>query len=255
MGYNAGMENLFPASDTAPANVDAYDFYRPADPQAPWLRINMVSTVDGRVTDETGRAGGLGGEADLAAFRAQRALADAVLVGAGTARVEGYGPHVVDRSVKDRRRADGRDHPAPIVLVSESLALDTSSRLFTEAVTRTIVLTCAFSPADRREQLQEVADVIVLGREHVDLRAGVAALRARGHPHIVCEGGPMLNAALLQSGLADELCLTLAPRVLGGKGLRLVHSAGEHVDTRLHLSAIGREGEELFFRYRVLPSA
>jgi riboflavin-specific deaminase-like protein len=242
---------LEPAVDVAP-----YDFYRPADPRAPLLRVNMVASVDGRVTDAHGRSGGLGSDADLAAFRAMRAMADAILVGAGTARTEGYGPHLIHASVAGPRLADGRDQPAAIVVVSASLDLDPASRLFREAATRTVVLTCAAAPPGRRAALAEVADVVTAGTDRVDLTDGLARLHQRGLAHVLCEGGPRLNAGLLAADLVDELCLTIAPLLLLGEGPRLVEpygAAGLAGDHTLALLALGRVEQELFARYTVHP--
>ena len=52
----------------------------------------MVSTVDGSATGEGGRSGTINNEADERVFHILRGLADAIIVGAGTARAEGYGP-------------------------------------------------------------------------------------------------------------------------------------------------------------------
>lgn len=250
------MHSLLPlsAEDIAP-----YDFYRPAEPGAPWLRINMVASVDGLVTDAEGRSGGLGADGDRAAFRAQRALADAILVGAGTVRAENYGPHLVHRSVAERRRADGRQQPASVVVVSLSLDLDPGSRLFTDAVTPTMIMTSALSPMERRQQLATVGEIIVAGDDQIDLADGIAQLRSRGLPHVLCEGGPRLNAALLQANLVDEICLTIAPQILGSNGKRMVDAAtpvpAAEVSrlpmepTALELLGLGRQDDELFIRY------
>jgi riboflavin-specific deaminase-like protein len=251
------MRSLLPAR---PGEVEPYDFYRPAEPRAPWLRVNMVASVDGRVTDRDGVSGGLGSAGDLAAFRAQRALADAILVGAGTVRAENYGPHRIHRSVAQRRRADGRERPASIVVVSMSLDLDPGSPLFAEAAVPTIVITSASSSPERRERLSAVGEVIVAGDGRVDLTCGLAQLRSRGLAHLLCEGGPILNTALLQAGLVDELCLTLAPRLMDGRGKRIVEDSAVPAptvpavptgSTTLALTGLGEHGDEVFLRYRI----
>src|SRR5215212_2312532 len=56
----------------------------------PFVVANMIASLDGRITVD-GRAGGLANRADYEMFHALRAAADAVLVGAGTIRAEGYG--------------------------------------------------------------------------------------------------------------------------------------------------------------------
>lgn len=230
--------------------VVAYDAYRPADPHAPLLRLDMVTSVDGAITRADGRSGGLGGPGDLAVFTALRALADGVVVGAGTARTEGYGPHRVRPELAARRRADGRDAPAAIVVVSRSLELDYDAPLFTAAHTPTVVLTCAAAPADRREAAGRAGRVVVAGDDAVDLTAGIAALRDElGLASLVCEGGPALNAALLDAGLVDELCVTVAPSLVAGGVSGL---AGDHArDHDLDLRQVCEQDGELYLRYRV----
>src|SRR5690606_39776719 len=135
-----------------------------------------------------GARGGPGGPGALAVFAALRALAAGVLVGAGTVRAEGYGPHRLHPDLAARRRADGRTEPAAIVVVSRSLALDYDAPLFTEAQTPTVVLTCAAAPAERRAAATAAGRVVVAGDAEVDLVAGVAALRDElGLVSLVCE--------------------------------------------------------------------
>ncbi|MDP8970040.1 MAG: dihydrofolate reductase family protein, partial [Actinomycetota bacterium] len=183
-------------------------------------------------------------------FRALRALADGILVGAGTVRVEGYGPHRLGEPLAARRRADGRDAPAPIVVVSRSLALDATSPLFTDAVTPTVVLTCAAASPGRRRALQRVARLLVAGDEAVDLVVGVGLLRSQlGLARLLCEGGPTLTTGLLRAGLVDELCLTVAPELLGAGGPQIVRELDRRVG--LGLAAAFAQDDELYLRYRV----
>ncbi|CAN5805965.1 pyrimidine reductase family protein [soil metagenome] len=241
------MRQLLPrASD----RVDPYDAYRPDDPHAPFLRLNMVASADGAVTDRRGRSGGLGGDGDRVVFRALRALADAVLVGAGTVRAEKYGPHRPPEALAARRFADGRARPAAIVVVSQSLDVDIGAPLFTEAEVPTVVLTCAASDPDRRAAIERVGRLVVAGDARVDLAAGLTGLRERlGCAHVLCEGGPTLNAALLAAGLVDELCLTVAPQLMGGSGPRLAADLEPSRD--LDLIAVCEQDGELLLRYRL----
>ncbi len=241
------MEQLLP--EPRP-DVVAYDVYRPADPHAELLRLNMVASADGRVTDAHGRSGGLGDDGDLAVFRSLRALADGIVVGAQTARVEGYGPHRLHASVAQRRRADGRPRPAAIVVVSRSLLLDYDAPLFTEAEPSTVVLTCAAAPSDRLARARQAGVVVVTGDGEVDLRAAVKLLREEhGMAHLLCEGGPTLNGRLLEAGLVDELCLTTAPTLVGTE-LRPITPvlARRH---EMDLLSLCEQSGSLFARYRL----
>lgn len=239
------MRQLFPVM----ADVDVYDAYRPPDPHAPLIRLVMITSLDGSATDPTGRSGGLGGPGDRTIFRTLRALADGILVGAGTARVEGYGPHRLTRELAQRRQAEGRPAPAPIVLVTSSLELDFSRPLFTQAVTPTIIVAPASAPAERRATAERAGVLVIAGEEVVDLRLAVTLLRERfGLAQLVCEGGPLLGATLLREGLLNELCLTIAPLVIGG-GVRMLR--GPRPETHFRLATLLTDGAELYARYEV----
>ncbi|NEC25806.1 pyrimidine reductase family protein, partial [Streptomyces sp. SID8111] len=68
----------------------AYPEPGPGGP-APWLRANMVSTLDGAAQHD-GRSQPISCAADMRIFGTLRALADVVVVGAETVRQEGYRP-------------------------------------------------------------------------------------------------------------------------------------------------------------------
>ncbi len=203
-------------------DVDVREAVRP--PAGPWLRVGFVESVEGAVVDAAGTSGGLGGEGDRRVFTALRAHADVILVGAGTARMERYGPH---------RPGPGEGPPAPIALVSAALDLDPAAPVFTEAVAPTIVVTSAAAPADRRRALDRAGRVIVAGDQRVDLADALDRLRAEGLASVLCEGGPSLAGALFGAGLADELCVTLAPTLTGAGGKRIVERLRGRVGLRL----------------------
>ncbi|CAN5510108.1 pyrimidine reductase family protein [soil metagenome] len=215
------MDRLLPSHES---DIDAYDAYRPADPRAPLVRINMVASVDGRIADGDGVSGGLGGAGDQQVFFALRNMADAIVAGAGTVRAEGYGPMRPRPGHADQRRTDGLDGPVPIVVVTRSMDLDTGSALFTAAVAPTVVLTTVDAPSEAVGAVRDAGGIVVqVGRRDVDLASGIAILgRKHGLHHLLIEGGPRLNGHLLAAGLADELCLTIAPQLVGGGDARRV---------------------------------
>jgi riboflavin biosynthesis pyrimidine reductase len=203
----------------------------------PSLRLNMISSVDGATTVE-GLSGGLGGPADKHLFSVLRALADAVLVGAGTARAEGYGPATV-----------------PIAVVSRSCALDWQAPLFTAAATRPLVVTVTSAPAENRALAAEVADVVLAGDESVDLRSAIDALGERGARRVLAEGGPSLNVQLAAAGVLDELCLSLAPRLVAGTSKRILAGPSLDPPRDYELRTVCEEDGFLFLRYRAAARA
>ncbi len=214
-----------------------------------WVRANMVASVDGSAVAD-GRSEGLSGPSDKRVFGVLRGLCDAVLVGAGTARAEGYRAMKARASYAEHRSALGQ-RPAPVLaLVSGSLDLDPASELFT-GVERTVVLTSAAADESAQARLAEVADVIVTGERHVDISAAVDALVGLGLPRILCEGGPRLLAGVAQAGRLDELCLTTAPRLVGGDGPRIVDGLRLGAIAELELAHLLEEDGNLFARYLV----
>lgn len=201
--------------------------HRPAHPDRPWLLVNMISSLDGAIAVDN-RSGGLGRPADKALFHALRAVGDVVLVGAGTARSERYGPARPPEHVRAQRIARAQAEVPTIAVVSRSLALDLTSALFTTPARRPIVITCAASPTDVRRRIGDVADVLVAGDETVDLTAAMAALAGCGADIVTCEGGPRLNGDLLAADLIDEWALTISPLLVGGDASRSSQAANSH---------------------------
>jgi riboflavin biosynthesis pyrimidine reductase len=197
----------------------------------PWLRATMVASVDGAMTGPDAVSGSLSGPGDRAVFGVLRRAADAVLVGAGTVRAEGYRPAAL-----------------PIAVVSNGLELDWSLPLFDHAPHRTVVLTSAAAPADRVAAARAGNDVVVCGAERVDPARAVAALHERGLTRLLCEGGPALLAQLGSAGLLDELCLTTTPVLVGGSAGRIL--AGPALDGRpWHLAHLLMDHDSLFARW------
>ena len=237
------MQRLFPAAGPLDDDglVEAYRF------SGRHLRVNFVAALDGAISVE-GRSGGLGSPGDRRVFRTLRALADAVLVGAGTAAAEGYRPIFPDSAVGVLRTRLGRPAVAPIVVVSRQGSLSPDDQLVRNALVPTVLVTCAAADPARRAALTAAgADVLVCGDDAVELPAAVDALADRGLEQLVCEGGPALFRAALDAGVVDELDLTIAPLLVGG-GPGLLPSALAD-PRRTELRQVLTEDDVLFTRY------
>lgn len=224
-----------------------FEAYAFDDRATPRVRMNFVMSLDGAVTLE-GRSGGLGDETDRTAMQVLRTLADVVLVGAGTVRVEGYGGVRVDEADAAWRRAHGLPSQPRVAVVSSRLDLGPRHAFFAEATERPIVVTHESAPADRRAALAEVADVLTFGSEAVDARVMLRGLAEAGMPQVLCEGGPHLFGALLEQDLVDELCLSLSPTLVGGDAGRMVRGARE-AQRRMRLVHAIAAGDLLLLRY------
>lgn len=215
-------------------------------PGRAWLRANMVASVDGAAT-ANGRSGGLSSPADKRIFRQLRALADVIVVGAGTARAERYAAVTPAETMPAQREARGQTPTPAIAVVTSRLDLDPGSGLFADAATRSFVLTCAAADPNRLGALREVADVVVAGEERVDLPVALDALAQRGLRRMLCEGGPTLLAQVAAAGRLDELCLTVSPLLTAGRAGRIM--AGPELTHPLRLTHLLEEDGALFARY------
>jgi riboflavin biosynthesis pyrimidine reductase len=228
-------------------DVDLLEVYSPPA-LGPFVRCNMISSVDGAIAVR-GRSGALGGRADRTVFAALRALADVVVVGAGTARAEGYGPARLPEDLRRAREARGMPPVPPIAVVTRSGQFDWSSPFFTEAEQRPIIVTTEDADVGTLARARAVADVVQAGGAEVDLAEALAQLSGRGFASVLGEGGPGINAELVRAALVDELCLTLAPRIVAGTGPRIL--AGDELVEPLALRTVHLLEQDgyLFARY------
>ena len=218
------MQILWPPRDGEITDAElerAYDY--PADLDRPWVQVNFVSSVDGAVAVD-GQSAGLGNPADKKVFALGRDLADVVLVGAGTAKSERYHGIKAGEVRAERRARLGLAPIPPIAVVTARGSITPDSPLLTDSTVRPIVITTSAAPADRRTALADAgADVVVAGETEVDLAVALRALGERGLLRVNCEGGPTLFGDLIAADLVDELCVTIAPKLVGGEAGRIAH--------------------------------
>ena len=185
----------------------------------PYLTLKLATSLDGYVAGKRGRREQLTGERAMEFVRELRAAHDAVMVGAGTVRV--------DDPLLTVRPPHARLRPYLRVVACEDAPVDPESRIFAlgdaeqaAGYARTIVL----APAGSREAfrpLERVAEVLYVGAaasRRLDLPAALVALKERGIASVLSEGGPTIASRLLAHGLVDRLHWIVAPRLLAGVG-------------------------------------
>lgn len=223
------MQRLFP--DPRPTSVsDQLETYRPgeeAGEERPLVAVNFVTTLDGRAAI-AGSSGPIGSETDTEMLSGLRTRFEAVMIGAGTMRVERYGPM------------------KPLaVLVSGRLDLPWDAPLFTDEQGEALIFT-----ASEAEPPETAAGVDVVRHDGaVDLGEALRHLRQeRGIRAVLCEGGPRLHAQMQAEGLVDDLFLTIAPKLSGGEEPRILEGSLPSV-VGLELTWLLEEDGELYARY------
>lgn len=177
----------------------------------PYAALKMAMSLDGAITSQPGVQEWITSEPERLYVRELRVAYDAVMVGAGTVRVDD--PQLTVRPPRHRLRRFLR------IVACQTETIDASSRILAEVeeYAKTIVL----APAGRRERfenLRGIADLIFVGApgdRRLDLPAAMKALRAQaGVDSVLCEGGPTLGARLIESGVVDRFYWAIAPRLL-----------------------------------------
>ncbi|MGV4981401.1 pyrimidine reductase family protein [Streptomyces sp. NRAIS4] len=248
----AGASALVDREWTLAELAAAYAYPDPAPGAArPWLRANMVSTLDGAAQHE-GRSQPISSAADMRIFGTLRALADVIVVGAETVRQEGYRPARARAGFAAARAAAGQGPAAAIAVVSASLELDLSLPLFTSPVVPTLILTGAGADADRVAAAEKAGAKVVIAGEGlgVDPARAVRALAGLGHTRLLTEGGPRLLGQLVAAEVLDEMCVTLSPMLTAGDAQRIAGGPAVAVPRRFELVSLLEEAGFLFGRYR-----
>jgi len=218
-----------PGETTVERQLDSYCPWEQAHETRPFVATNFAVTIDGRATIG-GKSGPIGSDTDTEMLVRLRGRFDAVMIGAGTMRVERYG---------------GVATPL-MVLVSGRLDLPWDAPLFSDGG-RVLIFT-----ASETEPPETAADVEVVRHEgSVDLVAALRHLREeQGVRALLSEGGPHLHSQLWAAGLVDELFLTTAPRMTGAEAPRILEGKPLPGPTELELAWLLEEDGELFARYR-----
>lgn len=240
------MRRLLP--DPGPTTVsEQLETYRPWEEpreERPLAAMNFVATLDGRATIE-GRSGPIGSDADTAMLAGLRTRFDAVMIGAGTMRVERYGRLVAKQVTRERRERAGLAPEPLMVLISGRLDLPWDAPLFSEGGEVLIFTAAETEPPETASSIE-----VVRHEGAVNLTEAMRHLREeRGIRALLSEGGPHVHEQMQADGLVDDLFLTISPKLSGGEALRILEGPlPEVID--LELAWLLEKDGELFARYR-----
>ena len=222
----------------------------------PFVYINMAMTADGKITSARREYPRFTSDLDRRTMDRLRAEADAIVVGAGTLRADDPPLKVRDEEMRAYRESLGKSGAPLRVVVTASGSIEESRRFFddTEGGER-IVATVEILEAQKLAALQSKAEVWQLGQAEVDLQRLLDRLGRRGARRVLVEGGGELNWRFIREELADELYVTIAPALLGGREApTLLEGSGFPMASRrrLRLLELRREGDEIYCRYELV---
>jgi riboflavin-specific deaminase-like protein len=225
--------------------------------ERPRIVANFAITADGKVSTRNRTPSGFTSPEDKRRFREIRSRGDAILVGAGTAAADHMTMGLSDPALRQARTARGQS-PEPLrVVVSNSGRLDPKLQIFSYPTSPLLVFSTARMPQATRTRLAPLCDLWLFEENEVDLPATLAILRKDYKVrHLVCEGGPTLFRSLAELGALDELYLTWAPVIFGGRDApTLTGLSGDFFPEPVHsqLRKIDIVGSEAYLHYRIRP--
>jgi riboflavin-specific deaminase-like protein len=246
-GETHAVRRLLPreAETTVAEQLAEIDYQALAHDDRPYLALNFATTLDGRAAID-GKSGPIGSATDTEVLQRLRTRVDAVMIGAGTMRAERYGRIVSDPELRAYREQTGLEHDPLGVIVTTRLDLPWDAGLFSDGGGQVVVFT-----ASDEEPPETATPVTVIRHDNqVDLAQAMEWLRGEGGIRsALCEGGPHLHGVLRAAGLADELFLTIAPKLAGGVAPNILEGTLGETSPQELVWLLESEGE-LFARYR-----
>jgi 5-amino-6-(5-phosphoribosylamino)uracil reductase len=230
------------------------------DSERPYVLLSCAMSVDGYIDDTSSDRLLISNDDDFDRVDCQRALADAVLVGATTIRHDN--PKLLVRSAGHRAARQKRGLPvSPAkVTITGSGSLDPQASFFTAGGAEVAKLVYCASPAVQaaRDRLSMAPSTSIIDAgSPLDLVAVLTDLAARGVRRLMVEGGQTIHTQFLAAGLADELQLVIAPFFVGEAGApRFVGAATFPWDSghRMTLAEARPIRDVVLLRYLLTPS-
>jgi riboflavin-specific deaminase-like protein len=221
----------------------------------PFVAVTFAMTVDGKVTTRNFTAVDFTSREDKAHLIRQRALGDAVLIGHSTLRRDNVRLGIPRQELREQRIASGQP-PYPLrVIVSNAGRIEPTLNIFQTDFAPIIIFSTTRMPRSIQQQLQRRATLHLAETGHVNLEWMLQQLhRVYGVKRVACEGGPTLFRSLLEPGLVDQLNLTVAPFLFGGKraptltGLNFDFFPGSIPCSLNEMKVVGNE---CFLTYRI----
>ncbi len=212
----------------------------------PYVIMNAGITLDGKIAT-VARDVKISGEEDLKRVHEIRKRVDAIMVGIGT--VLDDDPRLTVHKIKSDRN--------PLRVVADSrLRVPMEARILNQDA-RTVIFTSELAPEDKAEKIRSLGhEVIVAGKERVDLKKAMKILYEKGVKSLLLEGGGNLNFSMLRDNLVDEVSVAIAPVLVGGtNAVSLVEGEGfEKIEegVKLKLKRFYPLGKDFILEYEVV---
>ncbi|MBA3762599.1 MAG: RibD family protein [Chthoniobacterales bacterium] len=221
----------------------------------PFVAATFAMTADGKITTRDYSPVDFTSREDKLHLLRQRALADAVLIGHSTLQKDNVRLGLPRGELRDERVARGQT-PSPLrVVLSNEGRIDPSLKLFQSEIAPILIFSTTRMPRSSQKALREKATLHLSEADKVDLVWMLQQLRREYKVRsVACEGGAALFRSMLELDLVDQLNLTIAPYLFGGRDAPTLTGVSKDflpASVRCTLTDMRVVGDECFLTYRV----
>jgi diaminohydroxyphosphoribosylaminopyrimidine deaminase/5-amino-6-(5-phosphoribosylamino)uracil reductase len=170
----------------------------------PWVAVKWATTLDGKIATRTGDSRWISGEKSRAWLHRWRDTFQAIMVGSGTVLRD------------DPLLRGAKTRPVRIILDSNARTPVTAQVVRTAREQATLICVAASAPEARIRKLEK-AGVQIVRLDLRDLKLVLESLAGTGLQRILVEGGGEVHASVMEEQLADEACVFVAPKIIGGR--------------------------------------
>lgn len=221
----------------------------------PFVFINAAMSADGKISTKERKQIKISSSEDFERVDDLKAGSDAIIVGIGTVLSDNPSLTVKSKENQKKRKKGGKDSNPIRIIVDSSARTPEDSDLLHKGAGKRMIFVSGLAPKERIDILKNYAEIIVMGKEKVDLKKMLYELKTRGVDRVMVEGGATLNWTLISMGLVDEIYTFVGNLVIGGKDApTLVDGEGfEMKDNICRLELIGSQniGDGIVLRWLV----
>ncbi len=221
----------------------------------PFVFINAAMSADGKISTVERRQARISGKEDFDRVDSLKAKSDAIMVGIGTVLADNPSLTVKSEKRREERRKARKDENPLRIVVDNKARTPVDAEILNKGEGKRMIAVSKQAIVEDMERLGEKAEILICGKEEVNLRNLLYLLWQRGVSRLMVEGGATLNWSLISQGLVDELYIYVGNMIIGGENApTLVDGKGfvvEDAMVKLELSSVERMDEGVLLRWRI----
>ncbi len=222
----------------------------------PFLFINAAMSADGKISTVERKQTRISGKEDFDRVDSLKAECDAIMVGVGTVLADNPSLTVKSEKRREERKIEGKDENPLRIVVDSKARTPVDAEILNKGEGKRIITVSENATVEDVGRLGKKAEIMVCGKEEVDLKKLLYLLWQRGVSRLMVEGGATLNWSLVSQMLVDEIYIYVGNIIIGGENApTLADGKGfvnEDAMVKLELLSAEKMDEGVLLRWRVL---